>query len=86
LGEFLPSGRLFSLGSFSKITEVLQNFGQFIAHISLYIHKLWQKGFGNILDDFYQTHLVTLVRCFSFSDALGRMMGKYPSVEIFKKD
>jgi hypothetical protein len=63
LGESSPIGRLFTLGSFSKITEV--------AHIFCYFFQstnhaliLTKMGWATFWAIFSQTDLVTLSTCF----------------------
>jgi hypothetical protein len=57
LGEFLPIGLLFTLGSFLKITEVVLIFGLFFGRRKLGIY--FDQKMDNIFGDFSQTHLVT---------------------------
>jgi hypothetical protein len=61
LGEFSPIGRLFTLGSFLKITKVAQFFGQ---HLSIYksvVLFVLKKGWSKLCAIFSQTYLVTLL-------------------------
>jgi hypothetical protein len=54
LGEFSPIGRLFTLGSSFKITEVAQIFGQLFLHGSSYgLHNCAKNVFGYSLGDFF---------------------------------
>ena len=55
LGEFLPIGRLFSLGSFSKITEVAQISGLLISAVKNPVLILRKKNeLGYILRDIFE--------------------------------
>jgi hypothetical protein len=60
LGEFLPKGRLFTLGIFIKITEVAQNCGLlFFFSLLDYTLILTKKVLATFWAIFSQTHLVT---------------------------
>jgi hypothetical protein len=63
LGEFLPVVRLFSLGSFFKITEVAQIFGLLFSMVKLHNVLISTKmGWASCWAIFSQTHLVTLIQ------------------------
>jgi hypothetical protein len=60
LGEKSPNGRLFTLDSYLKITEVSHTFGLLYSMVK-FKHNFGQKnGLGYILGDFSQTRLATL--------------------------
>jgi hypothetical protein len=60
LGKFLPTGQLFTLSSFLKITAVGQMLGLLLSKKVMY--KLWLKiGWATFWADLSQTRLVTLV-------------------------
>jgi hypothetical protein len=61
LGEFFPIGRLLSLDSFLKITEVAQSFVLLFSTEKSYVLILTKKGWATFLPIFSQTHLVTLL-------------------------
>jgi hypothetical protein len=54
LGEFSPIGRLFSMGSFVKITEVTQFLAQFLLRKKPYIRYviMAKNGLGYIFGHF----------------------------------
>jgi hypothetical protein len=52
LGEFLPVGRPFYLGSFVKITEIAQLMGV-LFHDKCCVLIFTRNGFGYILGDFF---------------------------------
>jgi hypothetical protein len=54
LGELSPIGRLFTLGSFLKVTGVTQISGNYFPQYCLNIDKEWVELI------FSQTHLITL--------------------------
>jgi hypothetical protein len=58
--EFSPFGRLLSLGSFMKNTNVSQNFGPLVSTVVVIYYFLMKYGFGLHFGRlFSQTHLVT---------------------------
>jgi hypothetical protein len=60
LGEFSPIGKLFSLGSFLKITEVAGTLGLRFFHGTSYEMSFIKRGLATFWAFFSQTHLVTL--------------------------
>jgi hypothetical protein len=60
LCEFLPNGRLLSLGSFIKITEVAPYFGILFFQSIAYVLILTKIGWATFWGVFLQTHLVAL--------------------------
>jgi hypothetical protein len=64
LGEFSAIGRLFSLGSFMKITEVAKILRSAFFHDTSYALILTKMGWVAFWAIFSQTHLVTLTRRF----------------------
>jgi hypothetical protein len=61
-GEFSPIGRLFSLGSFWKITEVATKMRATFFHVKMYALMLTKMGWAAFWAICWQTHLVTLPR------------------------
>jgi hypothetical protein len=68
LGEFSPNGRLFTLGSGLKITEVARISGLLFFHGTSYVSISTKKCWATFWATFSQTHLVTLepTSCCSF--------------------
>jgi hypothetical protein len=60
LGEFSPIGRLFTLGSFCKISEATQIFGLHFPWYMLSINFDKKMGWAKFGATFSQTHQVTL--------------------------
>jgi hypothetical protein len=52
-GEFSPNGRLLTMGTFSKITEVAQIFELLFSKSINYLLILTKFGLGYILSDFF---------------------------------
>jgi hypothetical protein len=59
LDNFLPIGRLFTMGSLKKITEGARILATFFCGIS-YVFSLTKMGWATVRAIFSQTHLVTL--------------------------
>jgi hypothetical protein len=57
LGEYSPIGRLFSLGSFSKISTEAQIFGLLFLHRKSCLFLLQKTAWATIWTIFSQTHL-----------------------------
>jgi hypothetical protein len=53
LGEFSPKARLFTLGSFSKITQGAEKFGAILFQRIDYVLILTKNGLGYILGDLF---------------------------------
>jgi hypothetical protein len=64
LGEFLPIGRLFTLGRLLKITKVAQIIGLLFSTAKKYVLILTKMGSAMFFAILLQTPLVTLVGVF----------------------